>query len=113
VFGRDPVAMATAANAVIDAGGGVAVARGEEVLAAIALPVAGILSPLPCEEVAALQHAVLAAALDIGLPRGTLTQPLLQIMASSLACLPGPHVTDLGLIDGTTGEILPDLVLVG
>jgi adenine deaminase len=112
VFGRDPVAMATAANAVIATHGGVAVARGEQVLAQIDLPVAGILSPLPCYEVAQLQEEVLSAAMAVGLPAGSFTQPLLQVMASSLACLPGPHVTDLGVIDGTTGEFVSDLVLV-
>ena len=43
---------------------------------------------------------------------GSMTQPLFQCLASTLACLPGPHVTDLGLIDGTTGELVPDLFLV-
>ena len=38
--------------------------------------------------------------------RRSLTQPLFQVMLSSLACLPGPHVTDVGLIDGTTGEVV-------
>jgi adenine deaminase len=111
VFGRDPVAMAAAANAVIAAGGGVAVVRGNELLASIDLPVAGILSPLPSDQVAAKQRDVLDAAHSIGLPVGTLTQPLLQVMAASLACLPGPHVTDLGVIDGTTGELVSDLVV--
>jgi adenine deaminase len=111
VFGRDPIAMAAAANAVIASGGGVAVAVGTEVLAHIALPIAGILSPLPPAELADAQRAAQDAARRIGLPQGVLTQPLLQVMVSSLACLPGPHVTDLGLIDGTTGELVPDLVL--
>jgi adenine deaminase len=104
VFGRDPVSMATAANAVIVSDGGVAVARGTEVLAAIELPIAGILSPLGPDELAPIQRAATAAALAVGLPPGQLTQPLLQVMASSLACLPGPHLTDVGLIDGSTGE---------
>jgi adenine deaminase len=33
------------------------------------------------------------------------------VMASSLACLPGPHLTDVGLVDGTTGQRVGDLVL--
>jgi adenine deaminase len=45
-----------------------------------------------------------------GLSWPMLSQPLFQVMVSSLACLPGPHVTDLGIIDGTTGEIVPTLV---
>jgi adenine deaminase len=32
-------------------------------------------------------------------------------MLSSLACLPGPHVTDVGLIDGTTGALVDSMLL--
>jgi adenine deaminase len=111
VFGRDPVDMAVAANAVLATGGGVAVASGGEVVASIALPVAGILSPVPAKEVAALQRTVQDAAVRIGLHTPLLSQPLFQVMTSSLACLPGPHVTDLGLIDGDTGELVPSMLL--
>ena len=65
VFGRDPVDMAAAANAVLASGGGVAVAEGGEVVAAIELPVAGILSPLPAKEVAELQRTVQDAAVPV------------------------------------------------
>jgi adenine deaminase len=106
VFGRDPHDMALAANTVIATGGGVAVVRAGEVIANVALPIAGILSPLPAAELAATQKRVQDAAVEIGLNAGTLTQPLFQVMLSSLACLPGPHVTDVGLIDGTTGEVV-------
>jgi adenine deaminase len=93
---------------VIASGGGVAVVRDGEVMASIALPIAGILSPLPAREVADAQRAVQDAALAVGLSSDTMvvTQPLFQVMLSSLACLPGPHVTDVGLIDGTTGELV-------
>jgi adenine deaminase len=111
VFGRDPIAMAAAANAVIDAEGGVAVAVGDEVVSMIALPIAGILSPLSAPEVATAQRAVQDAARSVGLTDGDLTQPLLQCFASALACLPGPHLTDLGLIDGTTGEIMEGILV--
>jgi len=106
VFGRDASDMAVAANAVIATGGGVAVVRDGSVLAQIALPIAGILSPAPAAEVADRQRAVQDAAIGIGLSPEYLTQPLFQVMLSSLACLPGPHVTDIGLIDGTTGEVV-------
>jgi adenine deaminase len=109
VFGRDPIAMATAANAAIASGGGVAVARGGEILAQVELPIAGILSPLACDEVADAQRQVLRAALSIGLPLGRLSQPLLQVLASSLACLPGPHLTDLGIADVANGELVRSL----
>ena len=107
VFGRDPHDMALAANTVIASGGGVAVARGGEVLAHVALPIAGILSPLPAAEVAARAAARCRTRRSrSGSIAPTLTQPLFQVMLSSLACLPGPHVTDVGLIDGTTGEVV-------
>lgn len=111
VFGRDPADMALAANTVIASGGGVAVARGGEVLANVALPIAGILSQLPAAELADVQKRVQDAAIEIGLDAPTLTQPLFQVMLSSLACLPGPHVTDVGLIDGTTGEIVASALI--
>ena len=111
VFGRDPHDMALAANAVIASSGGVAVARAGEVIAHVALPIAGILSPLPAAEVAAAQRTVQDAAMEIGLFAPTLTQPLFQVMLSSLACLPGPHVTDVGLIDGTTGDIVASALI--
>jgi adenine deaminase len=111
VFGRDPDDMALAANTVIASGGGVAVARAGGVLAHVALPIAGILSPLPAAELADAQKRVQDAAIEIGLDAPTLTQPLFQVMLSSLACLPGPHVTDIGLIDGTTGEVVTSALI--
>jgi adenine deaminase len=111
VFGRDADDMALAANTVIATGGGVAVASGGEVIASIALPIAGLLSPLPAREVAAIQRTVQDAAVSIGLEAPMISQPLFQVMLSSLACIPGPHVTDLGLIDGTTGELVASMVL--
>jgi len=86
------------------------VASAGEVVASIALPVAGLLSPLPAREVADLQRTVQDAAVGIGLVAPMLTQPLFQVMLSSLACIPGPHVTDLGLIDGTTGELVTSML---
>jgi adenine deaminase len=112
VFGRDAADMALAANTVIASGGGVAVVRDAAVLAHIALPIAGLLSPQPAADVAEAQRAVQDAAIEIGLSPEYLTQPLFQVMLSSLACLPGPHVTDVGLVDGTTGEVVAT-VLVG
>ena len=111
VFGRDPVDMATAANAVIATGGGVAVVRDRTVVASMALPIAGLLAPGSAGEVAEAQREVQDAAVALG---GTftpmLTQPLFQVMLSSLACLPGPHITDVGLIDGTTGELVASML---
>jgi adenine deaminase len=103
--------MALAANQVIADGGGVAVTSAGKLVASVALPIAGILSPLSAGEVASLQKDVQDAALSVGLFSPVLTQPLFQVMLSSLACLPGPHLTDVGVIDGTTGELLDSICL--
>jgi adenine deaminase len=107
VFGRDADDMALAANTVIASGGGICVVAAGEVAGLIELPIAGLLSPLPAAEVAEAQRRTQAAALAIGLHAPTLTQPLFQVLLSSLACLGGPHVTDVGLVDGTTGQLVP------
>jgi adenine deaminase len=111
VFGTDPDEMAVAANAVIATGGGIAVVQGTEVIGLIELPIAGILSPLPAAEVAEAQRRTQDAALAIGLHAPTLTQPLFQVLLSSLACLGGPHVTDIGLVDGTEATLVPTMVV--
>lgn len=110
VFGRDPADMALAANTVIASDGGVAVVRGGRVLASIALPIAGLLSPDPPSEVAAHQRELITAAGEVAEFLFPLRYPILQVMVSSLACMAGPHVTDLGLADGTTGELVSSLL---
>jgi len=109
VFGRDPADMAVAANAAADAGGGIVVVRGGTVLSMIELPIAGLLSPLPPHELAEVQRATTEAALGVA-TLARMSQPLFQVATSSLACLPGPHVTDVGLIDGSAG-VLVDSIL--
>ena len=110
VFGRDPEDMALAANALVACGGGMAVAAGGRVLAMVELPVCGLLSEAPAEQVAEAFGRVRACAMQIadwGLP------PLVfrACVGASLACNPGPHVTDLGITDGSTGEVYPDSII--
>jgi adenine deaminase len=111
VFGRDPVDMAAAANAVIAAEGGMAVVSGGGVVRAVLpLPVCGLLSNAPTHEVAEAFRALKAAAGSIA----DWSPPYLvfkAIVGASLACNPGPHVTDLGITDGTTGEVFSDALI--
>jgi adenine deaminase len=110
VYGHDPDEMALAANSVIDMGGGNAVVKGQRVVAQIAYPVAGMLSLKPPAEVAREHRAVVAAAGEV-----CEWQPPYRtfkaLEGQCLACNPGPHLTDLGLTDGTSREI--HLILVG
>ncbi|WP_425329942.1 adenine deaminase [Terrirubrum flagellatum] len=110
VFGRDPNDMAAAANALIKVGGGMSVAAGGDVKAVLPLPVCGLLSEEPTPKVAADFAALKKAAEPIAdweAPYRTFK----AVVGASLACNPGPHMTDIGLTDGGTGEVFPDSVI--
>jgi adenine deaminase len=110
VFGRDAEDMALAANAVIAAQGGIAVAAGGTLRALVELPVCGLLSDAPTERVAAQFRALREAAQ----PLTDWSPPYLVLKAvfgASLACNPGPHVTDLGIADGSSGKIFASALL--
>jgi adenine deaminase len=111
VFGTDGADMALAANAVIAAGGGVAVAQHGVVLDCLDLPIAGILSPLPVAQLAARQRHLQASAVRVAEFSSRFRMPLFQVMVASLACQPGLHVTDLGVIDGSAGVFLESLAV--
>ena len=104
VFGHDASEMMLAANTVIDMGGGIAVVKDAAVTARIAYPVAGMLSLKPPAEVAREHKAVVDAAGEV-----CAWQPPYRTFKAlggqSLACNPGPHLTDLGMTDGGSKEI--------
>ena len=104
VFGSDTNDMAVAANALLACGGGMAVAQRGQVLALLPLPVCGLLSDAPVAEVGA-QLAALRAAADLVADWLPPLRSFKAIVGASLACNPGPHVTDMGICDGSSGEI--------
>ena len=110
VFGGNPVDMAEAANAVTQAGGGMAVAAGGRVTALLPLPVAGLVSAEPLEEVAgsftALRDAM-SHVVDWQPPYLTFK----ALVGATLACNAGPHQTDLGIADPEAGILLASPVL--
>lgn len=110
VFGGNAEDMAVAANALISAGGGMAVASDGKVDALLPLPLAGLVSDLPLEDVAADFAAVREAA-------GRIVEwnpPYLvfkAVVGATLACNAGPHQTDVGICDVATGKVLTHPVL--
>ncbi|MGN8155013.1 adenine deaminase [Agrobacterium sp. 22094] len=104
VFGGNEADMALAANAVIKAGGGMAVASGGKVTALLPLPLSGLVSDAPLTEVAAGFEAVREAV-------GKVVEwqpPYLVFKAcfgATLACNTGPHQTDMGIADVLTGTV--------
>lgn len=101
--GADYSDMALAANRLSEIEGGYAVARDGEILAELALPVAGLMSLLSFEEVRAELVALRAAAKSLGV---TLGEPFLQLSFLALPVIPALKITDRGLVDVARFEII-------
>ncbi len=100
VLGGSPRDMQLAANVLIRCGGGMVIVQDAKVLALVEFPVAGMLSELPPARLADKFRALREAAgqvTDWKPPYWTFK----AIEGTCLACNPGPHLTDLGLTDGT------------
>lgn len=109
VLGRNPADMAIAANHLIACGGGMALSQNATLLASVEMPVAGMLSDLPAQQLAAdfknlREKSALVA--DWEPPYRVFK----AIEGTCLACNAGPHLTDLGLTDGATRQIIEPLI---
>ena len=94
VMGNSEAMMARAARAVAEEGGGVAVATEEE-LTLLPLPVAGLMSPEPYEEVAQKSKAIGEALARAGC---RLNYAFMTLSLLALVVLPELHVSDKGLV---------------
>lgn len=84
--------------------GGLVVAEGGRVVASLPLPVAGLLSQLPVESVAAGLEELDRAAEDLGC---LVPSPFSVLSFLALPVIPELKLTDLGLVDVMKGELLP------
>ena len=94
VMGNSEEIMARAARAIAEEGGGVAVATQDE-LTLLPLPVAGLMSPEPYEEVADRSKAVGEALIRAGC---RLNYAFMTLSLLALVVLPELHVSDKGLV---------------
>ena len=104
VVGADYADMALAANRLGEIEGGFVVACGGKVLAELALPVAGLMSLRPFEEVREALVALRAAARSLGV---VLEEPFLQLAFLALPVIPHLKITDHGMVDVDRFEVLP------
>jgi adenine deaminase len=96
--------LAAAARSVVEMGGGLCAVRGGEVLARLPLPVAGLMSTAPWEEVRDGMEALLGAARALGSP---LLNPYMALAFLALPVIPALKITDRGLVDVTQFKIVP------
>jgi adenine deaminase len=109
VIGGNEEDMLLAANTLIASGGGIAVVQGSKVLAVAEFPIAGMLSAGAPEEVARLFRDVREAAGKVAVWKAP-NWSFKTLEGMSLACNPFPYLTDMGLVDGKTGQLV-DMIL--
>ncbi|QGX99893.1 adenine deaminase [Roseovarius faecimaris] len=88
--------MALAANRLRALQGGFVVVAETQVQAELALPIAGLMSEAPFEEVQSALLALREAAVALGV---TLEEPFLQLAFLALPVIPHLKITDRGLVD--------------
>lgn len=103
VIGCSDQDMATAVNRLIELRGGFAAAADGRVVAELALPIAGLMSDRPFEEVEQGLRRLRAAVRDLGTP---LHEPFLQMAFLPLPVIPHLRITDRGLVDVDRFELV-------
>jgi adenine deaminase len=106
IVGTDEGEMAAAANALAKLGGGQVVVRGGQVIGQVALPIAGLMSDAPAEQVAQQAETVLAGFKACGC---RISNPNMQLSLSALVVIPELRLSDLGLVDATQFKFIPVL----
>jgi adenine deaminase len=105
VVGANDADMAAAVNRLIEMQGGFAVVSDGAVRAELALPIAGLMSDRPFEEVRDALHPLRATAKALGV---TLQEPFLQVAFLPLPVIPHLKITDCGLVDVDRMELVRD-----
>ena len=104
VVGADDGDMARAVQRLAETGGGLVVIAERGVQAELTLPVAGILSDAPYEEVVELSDACLAAARELGCE---FPAPFQTLSFLALSVIPKLKITDRGLVDVEAFDLVP------
>jgi len=97
----DDIAVAT--NCLSEIEGGFVVARGGAIIAELALPIAGLISLSPYEQVRTELKELRAAAVSLGI---SLNEPFLQLAFLALPVIPALKITDRGMVDVTNFELI-------
>ena len=105
VFGGNARDMALAANAVISAGGGMAVARDGAIEAILPLPLSGLVTGASLKETASA-FAGIRKAMEKIVDWKPPYRVFKACFGATLACNAGPHQTDRGIADVMTGKVL-------
>src|SRR5689334_9995645 len=104
VVGMDDQDMARAVARLAEIGGGVVVVEDRGVRAELPLPVAGLISQAPLEDVVVASQGCVTAAAKLGC---TLSSPFQTLAFLALSVIPSLKITDHGLVDVDRFELVP------
>ena len=104
VVGTDDQDMARAVARLAEIGGGVVVVEDRGVRAELPLPIAGIISDAPLDEVVESSRGCIEAAAKLGC---TLASPFQTMAFLALSVIPSLKLTDQGLVDVDRFELVP------
>jgi adenine deaminase len=96
IIGTDDESMRRAVRAVVEMGGGLVAVNREQVLARLPLPVAGLMTEQPIEQVRQEYDALIKAAQGLGSP---MNDPFMAMSFMALEVIPKLKLTDVGLVD--------------
>lgn len=104
VVGMSDEDMTSAVERLVEIGGGIVAVEGGDVLAELALPIAGLLSDQPLAEVIERSRVCNEAARNLGWHGAA---PFLTLSFLALSVIPHLKITDRGLVDVDRFEIVP------
>ena len=107
VVGADETEMARCVNRIREMRGGVVVCDAGRVAAELAMPVFGLISELPIEELVARLKTIQQAAADLGV---SFPDPLLTLIALTGAAIPFLRICEEGLVNFKDGQTVDWLV---
>ena len=107
VVGTNDADMALAANTLAEVGGGMVVVADGEVLGLVELPIAGLMNDLDAPAMSEKVHHLEKTWAEIGC---TMPSPFMTMALIPLACLPELRLTNRGLVDCATFQLVDLLV---
>ncbi|MGD9569574.1 MAG: adenine deaminase [Sedimentibacter sp.] len=94
-----------AAKKIMETSGGISCAAEGKVIGNLALPIAGLMSKKPCEELAKEVDMMKSALRNLGLSQSE--NPLLRIATLALPVIPKAKMSDMGIVDVLEQKIVP------
>ncbi|MBW2606822.1 MAG: adenine deaminase, partial [Deltaproteobacteria bacterium] len=101
VIGADDADMALAVNRIFDLQGGAVVSVNGKIEAELPMPVFGILSDLPMEQIAVKTEGIKKKLSELGVP---FPDPLLSLIALTGAAIPFLRICEEGLVNIKNGK---------